>query len=118
MTATTTSTIAAIAAIAIPAASISRLQASESGHGQRACQQPKDAAARCGVVGVSQLLRELLHIHFEKNSLIDWEAHRLQFGRHSSFWRLYVPGRGAILGCRWGLGRLRRDVPAALSSSH
>jgi hypothetical protein len=72
MTATTTSTIA------VPAASISRLQASEPGHGQRACQQAKDAAARGGVVGVSQLLRKLLHIHLEKNSSIDWEAIRLQ----------------------------------------
>jgi hypothetical protein len=115
MTATTTTTIAAIA---VPAASISRLQACESGHGQRACQQPKDAAARGGVVGVGQLLRKLLNIHFERNSLIDWEAIRLQIRRHSCSWRLYVPGRGAVMGYRWGSGWLRRDVPAMLSSSH
>jgi hypothetical protein len=97
-TMTAIATIAAVAAITAATSSISRLQASESGHGQGACQQTEDAAARGGVVGIGQLLRELVHVHSEKNSLIDWEAIRLQVRRHSCYWRFHVPGRGAILG--------------------
>ena len=59
-------TTAAATTIAAPASSISRLQASKAGHGQRTCQQPKDAAASGGTVGVGHLLRELLDIHFEE----------------------------------------------------
>ena len=82
--ATTASTTTAVAAIAA-ATSVSRLQACESGQGQSACQQPEDAAARGGGIGVGHLLRELLQIHFEKISLIELEAHCLQVCRHSRF---------------------------------
>lgn len=101
-TTTTTTSVTTVAAVASTATSVCRLPARESGQGQHACQQPEDAAARGGVVGVGQLLRELLQIHLEKISLVDWEAHRLQVRHHSRSWRSHVPGRGAVLGYRWG----------------
>lgn len=98
MTATTSTTIATVSAVAA-AASISRLQASESGDGQRACQQAEDAPTSGRVVGASQLSRELLHIHPEKNSSIAREAPGLRVSRHSRCSHVCVPGRGAALGC-------------------
>jgi hypothetical protein len=55
---------------ATPPPGVSRLQTGESGESQGASQQPKDAAASGGVIGVGHLLRELLQIHFETSSLI------------------------------------------------